>query len=178
MALSRILPTVLLVVAAPIACSRQTVLAPDGICIAPVCATATRLCTTSTCAVEPCTAGCVFYNPRGADCPSRFAVTVEPKAVTSCDGFCGFAYPRWSDPVTASDPTEPGSCFHYDAHAPGCADIPDCAGYNQACWITDVGFSADGAAICPPRSICHDGSYVVEDSAQPNTCIDLAEAHD
>lgn len=157
------------------ACTDDETLAPDGVCTTPVCGTATTLCTTDACAAEPCTTGCRFHNPRGGDCPTNLPKHVAPKDVTSCPFFCGFAVPLYAS--SGDNTTAPGSCFHYDAEAPGCAGVPACLGYNQACWVGTVGFASDEAAICASNDVCNDGAVPLEDMAQPNTC-DMAEPLD
>jgi hypothetical protein len=154
-----------------IACS-DPVLAPNGECTAPVCATAKQLCTTAACAAAPCTPDCRFRNAHDGACPSDLAVAVPTAQVTACPGLCGFAVPSGS---SASGPTSPGTCYHYQADAPGCADRdPSCTGYNAACWFNDVGFRQDEAAICHAGGSCYDGSYVIEDLAGGNTCNDFS----
>jgi hypothetical protein len=154
------------------ACNGDDTLAPDGICTRPVCASASSLCTTAACASGPCTPGCRFHNARGNACPPDLPRSVDARDVISCAHLCGFVVPSYEP--SGYTTTAAGSCFHYDANAPGCAGVPACEGYNDACWVSTVGFGEDEAGICAAVDTCADGAYPQEDAAQPNTCVDLA----
>jgi hypothetical protein len=128
-------------------------------------AAVSSLCTTASCAAEPCADGCLFQAVPGGSCPAALPARVRTATVEKCSGFCGL-YQYSFQPTS-----EPGYCWHYDPTLPGQCQLPIC-GWNVACEVHSDPFAANQATICPSSESCYQGQPVEDASAY---CPDMIE---
>ena len=116
-----------------------------------------QLCTTSACAQNPCTPGCIFEAPL---CPGTLPTLVDTSKVTACPGFCGL--------FTVANAL---GCGLYDGSKDGCQACGFRWG-NSSC--VDVAPMLDyrhAGAICQNSNTCFDGTPP-EDMSIPCDSID------
>jgi hypothetical protein len=114
------------------------------------------LCTTSACAAQPCTPGCVFDAMVSGACPSSSPAHVGTAKATACTGWCGL------------QELNVGGCLRYRSEDPACPTW--CISYDQSCWEhTPEADYAGGGAICS-AGYCYGGGPL-EDLWIP--CVDM-----